>query len=50
MSTGRPDLASLVASYASIKAALQPVKLFKCVGKRVGDLSSRLVIQAIGLD
>jgi hypothetical protein len=41
---------SLIASNASIKAALEPVKLFKCVGKRVGDFSSRLAIQAIGLD
>ena len=42
--------AFLVASDPSIEAALEPVKLFKCVGKRVGDLSSRLSIQAIGLD
>ena len=37
---------SLIVSDASIKAAMERVKLFECVGKGGGALSSRLDIQA----
>jgi hypothetical protein len=40
----------LIASNASIKAALEPLKLFECLGKGGGDLSSRLAIQPVRLD
>jgi hypothetical protein len=37
-------------SNASIKTALEPVKLFERIGKRDGDLGSRLTVQTICLD
>jgi hypothetical protein len=40
----------MVASYTSIEAALEPVKLFECIGKGEGDLSSRVVIQPLCLN
>jgi hypothetical protein len=42
--------ASLVASDASIEAALEPVKLLEGVGKGGGDVSSRSTVQPPCLD
>jgi hypothetical protein len=41
---------TLVASDTSIQTALEPVKLFECIGKGGCDVRSRLPIQAVGLD
>jgi hypothetical protein len=41
---------ALVASDTSIQTALEPVKLFECIGKGGCDVRSRLPIQAVGLD
>ena len=40
----------LVASYASIQAALKPVKLFKCICEGACDLAGRFVVQPVCLD
>lgn len=48
MSRGRFPV-SLIASDASIEVALQPMKLFKCVGKGGGEDGSRFAIQPLGL-
>jgi len=42
--------ASVVASYASIEAALEPVKLLECIGKGGRDVGSRFAVQAVCLD
>jgi hypothetical protein len=39
-----------VTIYASIKAALKPVKLGKHIRKTCRELGSRFVIQSVGLD
>ena len=40
----------LVASDASIKAALEPVKLFKCICEGGCDVGSRFAVQPLCLD
>jgi hypothetical protein len=45
-----PFQVSLIASNASIKVALEPVKLFKCVGKGGCDIGSRFAVQSLCLD
>jgi hypothetical protein len=40
----------LIASNASIEAALEPVKLFKGVRERVGYVGNRLAVQPLCLD
>jgi hypothetical protein len=34
----------------SIKAALEPVKLFECIGKDVREVGSRFAVQHLYLD
>jgi hypothetical protein len=41
---------SLIASDASIEVALEPMKLFKCVGKGGGEDGSRFAVQTVCLD
>jgi hypothetical protein len=41
---------SLVPSYASIKTALEPVKLVECVGKGSREVVGRLTVQPVCLD
>jgi hypothetical protein len=43
-------LASLIASKASIEAALEPLKPFECIGQRRGDVSSRFALQPFWLE
>jgi hypothetical protein len=43
-------MASLVASNASIDAALEPVKLFEGIGEGGRDFSGRLTVQPLCLD
>ena len=40
---------ALLASHASIEAALEPMKLFECIGKRGCDVGSRFAVQTLGL-
>jgi hypothetical protein len=42
--------ASLIASDTSIEAALEPVKLFECIGKRGCHIGSRFAVQPLCLD
>jgi hypothetical protein len=48
--TGALFTASLVASDASIEAALQQVQLVECVSKGGRDFSSRSTVQPLSLD
>ena len=48
--TGRPFLTSLLATDASIEAALEPVKFFECIGKGGCDIGSRFAVQTLCLD
>jgi hypothetical protein len=41
---------SLVASNSSIKAALQPVKLFESIRQAGSDVGSRFAVQTLCLD
>ena len=41
---------ALLASHASIEAALEPMKLFECIGKRGCDVGGRFAVQTLGLD
>jgi hypothetical protein len=41
--------ASLLASDTSVEAALEPVKLFECIGKGGGDVGSRFAVQPVHL-
>jgi hypothetical protein len=43
-------MASLVASNASIDAALEPVKLFEGIGEGCRDVTGRLTVQPLCLD
>ena len=45
-----PSPASLIASDTSVKAALEPVKLFQGIGKGGSDVGSRLAVQPICLN
>ena len=40
---------SLVASDTSIEDALEPVKLFECIGERGCDVGSRFAVQTLNL-
>ena len=46
----RPFPASLIASYTSTKAALEPVKLFEGIGKGGCDGGIRFAVQPLGLN
>jgi hypothetical protein len=48
--TGRAFLRSMIASNASIQAALEPVKLFECICEGGPDLGSGLTVQTLDLD
>ena len=39
-----------IASDASMETALEPVKLFECIGKGNCDVGSRFAVQCFGLD
>jgi hypothetical protein len=41
---------TLVASDTSIQTALEPVKLFECVGKGGCDIGSRFAVQTLCMD
>ena len=41
---------SLIASDASIKAALKPTKFFERIGEGGRDIGSRFAVQPLGLD
>ena len=48
--TGGSFTQYLIASYTSIKAALQPAKLIQGIGKGGRDVGRRFAVQPLGLD